>query len=167
MAIPLRGASDRDERPLEVVEHALHPWVAYLILPVFALANAGVSLAGIALSTVLGPVPMGIALGLLLGKPIGVFGAAVAVIALGLARKPEGLSWSALLGMALLCGIGFTMSLFIGGLAFDSAGEELMVANRLGILGGSLAAAIVGFVFLRVFLPMPAAATASRPKKRS
>ncbi len=167
MAIPLRGARDRGERPLEVVEHALHPWVAYLILPVFAFANAGVSLDGIALSTLLGPVPMGIALGLLLGKPIGVFGAAAVVVMFGMARKPEGLSWPALLGMAMLCGIGFTMSLFIGGLAFDSAGDELMVANRLGILGGSLAAAIVGFVFLRVCLPMPSPAAASRPKKRS
>jgi NhaA family Na+:H+ antiporter len=138
------------------LEHDLHPTVAFGILPLFAFANAGVSFEGIGLGALLEPVPLGIAAGLLAGKTVGVFGAAALAIALGLARMPSGAGWASLLGVSILCGIGFTMSLFIAGLAFEGAGEGFAVQTRLGVLGGSLLSALAGFALLRAVLPSAA-----------
>jgi NhaA family Na+:H+ antiporter len=145
---------DPDVRgPLEVLEDALHPWVAYGILPLFAFANAGVPLAGLSLQTLAEPVPMGIALGLFAGKQVGIFAMAALLIAIGWVRRPPEIGWGALYGMAMLCGIGFTMSLFIGGLSFDAAHAHLQVANRVGILSGSLVSAVSGYLLLAWVLP--------------
>ena len=138
--------------PLETLEHALHPWVAYLILPVFAFANAGLALGGFALADVLAPVPLGVALGLVLGKPVGVLAAAGLARASGIARFPEGMDWKAMVGLGLLCGIGFTMSLFIASLAFADDGG-LFPSAVLGVLCASLVSALAGSAWLRVTLP--------------
>lgn len=153
LAIPLRDASKTGRSPLREVEHALHPWVAYGILPLFAFANAGVSLAGLTPADLLDPIPLGIALGLFIGKQVGVFVFAWFAVFLGLARLPAGVTWSQLYGAAILCGIGFTMSLFIGSLAFDTLAVGTEVNDRLGILVGSLVSAIAGYLFLRATLP--------------
>lgn len=140
-----------DTRLLERMEHALHPWVAFIVIPVFGFANAGVSLIGLTPGTLLAPLPLGIALGLLIGKQVGIFGFAYLAVKVGLAKLPEGIGWRQLHGVSLLAAIGFTMSLFIGGLAFaDPAQVE---AVKLGVLSGSLIAAIAGFVLLRTALP--------------
>ena len=131
------------------LEHDLHPWIAYAVLPLFAFANAGVSFQGMSLSRVFESVPLGIAAGLFLGKQLGVFGFALAAIKLRLAEKPEGASWGQLYGLSALCGIGFTMSLFIASLAFERATEHPLLTDRLGILVGSIASALLGFVVLR------------------
>ncbi|MBL8706276.1 MAG: Na+/H+ antiporter NhaA [Rhodospirillales bacterium] len=145
-AIPL-AAKEGQQSPLRWLEHALHPWVAYLVLPAFAFANAGVKLAGLSLAAILEPVTLGILLGLFLGKQLGVFGALWLAIRAGWGRMPEGASWTQLYGLGLLCGIGFTMSLFIGGLAFDDAAHGVQV--RIGVLAGSILAAVVGAVLLK------------------
>ena len=131
------------------LEHDLHPTVAYAILPLFAFANAGVSLAGLTPDVLLAPVPLGIAAGLVAGKAVGVFMVSFLAVSLGLARLPTGASWGALFGVSLLCGIGFTMSLFIGGLAFESSGVQYMAQMRLGIIAGSLVAGTAGYLVLR------------------
>lgn len=138
--------------PLETLEHALHPWVAYLILPVFAFANAGLALGGFVPADVLQPVPMGIVFGLVLGKPIGVVGAAVLARATGIARYPDGMDFRSILGLGLLCGVGFTMSLFIASLAYSDAGDMFQFAV-LGVLCASLIAATTGYLWLRLTLP--------------
>jgi NhaA family Na+:H+ antiporter len=138
-----------------MLEHDLHPAVAYAILPLFAFANAGIALAGVSFASFLAPVPLGIAAGLVAGKTIGVFTVSFLAIRLGWAKMPEGANWGALLGLALLCGIGFTMSLFIAGLAFDGTGGEYALQTRLGILAGSLVAALGGYALLRASLPAP------------
>jgi len=140
-----------EHSPLETLEHALHPWVAYLILPVFAFANAGLALGGFAPQDVLAPVPLGIALGLLVGKPVGVVGAALLARAVGIARYPEGMDWRSMVGLGLLCGIGFTMSLFIASLAFADDGD-LFQASVLGVLCASVVAAVAGYAWLRATL---------------
>jgi Na+:H+ antiporter, NhaA family len=142
--IPIRDS--QDEGPLHRLEHALHPWVSYAILPLFALANAGISLAGVTVATLLAPIPLGIALGLVLGKPIGVMAAAAAGIRFGIAKLPDGLGWPQFFGMSLLTGIGFTMSLFIGTLAFHSLAHQTDV--RLGVLIGSLLSMLAGCAWL-------------------
>lgn len=139
-AIPLRGRLGA--RPLVRLEHGLHPWVAFMILPVFAFANAGLPLGDLEPAALLAPIPLAIALGLFLGKQIGVMGGAWLAVRTGLARLPEDIDWRQLYGMACLTGIGFTMSLFIGGLAFQS--PEAINAVRLGVLVGSLASAAMG-----------------------
>ena len=150
MFIPLKGTSET-ESPLRELEHALHPWVAYLVLPVFAFANAGISLDGLTLDSVLAPVPLGIALGLFVGKQLGVFTFSWLAIKLGLAQMPDRVRWSGLYGVALLTGVGFTMSLFIGSLAFEETGSpDLVVDDRLGILLGSALSAIAGWLVLRM-----------------
>jgi len=143
-AIPLRGRLGA--RPLVRLEHGLHPWVAYMILPVFAFANAGLPLGELEPTALLAPIPLGIALGLFLGKQIGVMGGAWLAVRTGLARLPEDIDWRRLYGMACLTGIGFTMSLFIGGLAFQS--PDAINAVRLGVLVGSLASALMGCAVL-------------------
>jgi Na+:H+ antiporter, NhaA family len=158
-AIPLRGAGDDDDSPLRHVEHALHPWVTYGILPVFAFANAGVALGGLSLATVLHPVTLGAALGLVVGKQVGVFGFAWIAVRLGLGRLPAGASWLQLYGLALLTGIGFTMSLFIGTLAFETA--DYQDAVRIGVLGGSLICAVAGYLLLYAASLAPRSAPAA------
>lgn len=136
------------------LEHGLHPWVVFGILPVFAFANAGVPVLGISPSAILNPVPLGIALGLFLGKQLGVFAAAWVAVKVGLASLPAAILWRQVYGLAVLCGIGFTMSLFIGSLAFESTGGENYKFNdRLGILVGSFFSAVLGFFVLRKTCP--------------
>jgi len=148
LMIPLHDRTRPQRGPLERLERQFHPWVTWLILPLFAFANAGVDLAGVTLEMGLHPVPLGIAMGLVVGKPIGIGGAAWLARRAGLAAWPAGVRGDALLGMAMLCGIGFTMSLFIGGLSF-APGSEAAHIHRLGILGGSTLAAIFGSFWLR------------------
>jgi NhaA family Na+:H+ antiporter len=148
MFIPLKTAGG--EPPLRRLERELHPVVAFGILPLFAFANAGVSLDGITLATLARAVPAGIVLGLLCGKLAGVFGASWLAIRLGFARLPEGAGWAHLLGAALLCGIGFTMSLFIASLAFEGEAAGYDLESRLGILAGSIAAGVAGYLVLRL-----------------
>jgi Na+:H+ antiporter, NhaA family len=147
LAIPLQLDRGGDSLLLRM-EHALTPWVAYLILPLFGLANAGAELSG-GLGELLSPLPLAVAAGLVIGKQLGIFGAIWAACRFGLAQRPEGASWAQLWGMALLCGIGFTMSLFIGALAFPD-GPLLVEEAKLGVLAGSMAAAILGYGVLRV-----------------
>lgn len=142
--IPLRGAGS----PLARLEHALQPWVAFAIVPLFGFANAGVALGGTTLATLTQTLVLGIALGLFLGKQIGIFGAIRLADRFGLARRPAGVSWLQLYGMALLAGIGFTMSLFIGDLAF--ADPATVDAVKIGVLAGSIAAALAGVAVLLV-----------------
>ena len=151
--IPARDSRDPERSPLRTLEHSLHPWVAYAILPVFAFANAGVPLAGLSFADLLEPIPLGIVLGLVVGKQLGVFVFAAAAIRLGLARLPEGVDLRQIYGTALLCGIGFTMSLFIGSLAFEGLASEAGVSDRLGILLGSMTSAVAGCLVLRSVLP--------------
>lgn len=133
--------------PLHALEHGLHPYVNFGIAPVFALANAGVNLSGLALSDLIAPLPLGIAAGLFLGKQIGVFGATFAMVKLGLGRLPQGTTWAMVWGLSLLAGIGFTMSLFIGSLSYE--GDAMMNMVRLGVLLGSAVAAVAGYGVLR------------------
>ncbi len=134
--------------PLLRLEHGLHPWVAYGILPLFAFANAGVSLAGVTLESFTHHVPMGIALGLLLGKTLGVFGLTWLAVRTGIAVLPTGANWGQVLGVSILCGIGFTMSLFVGSLAFVPGQSEFAGMDRMGILTGSILAAFVGYAII-------------------
>jgi NhaA family Na+:H+ antiporter len=142
--IPLKTSSPRTS-PLQQLEHGLHPWVAYFILPLFAFANAGVPLAGTSLESFTHPVPLGIALGLLLGKMIGVFGMSWLAIRTGVGSLPNGANWGQLLGVSILCGIGFTMSLFVGSLAYVPGQSEFAGMDRMGILTGSILAALIGY----------------------
>ncbi|NWD24430.1 Na+/H+ antiporter NhaA [Pseudomonas yamanorum] len=142
--IPLR-TKNAEPSPLLTLEHALHPWVAYAILPLFAFANAGVSLAGVNLESFTHHVPMGIAAGLLLGKTVGVLGFTWVMVKTGLAALPAGANWGQVLGVAILCGIGFTMSLFVGSLAFLPGSSEYAGMDRMGILTGSILAALIGY----------------------
>jgi Na+:H+ antiporter, NhaA family len=146
--IPLKIEEPAQQSPLVRLEHGLHPWVAFGVLPILAFANAGVALAGVSVATLVEPLPLGIMTGLVVGKVVGVFGASAILIKLGLARLPEESSWISLLGIAALCGIGFTMSLFIGGLAFEAAGEHHMQGVRLGVMCGSLISGTAGALFL-------------------
>jgi NhaA family Na+:H+ antiporter len=150
-SIPMRTKED-EPCPLRELEHTLHPWVAFCIMPVFAFANSGVSLEGMSIATLLEPIPVGVALGLILGKQLGVYGFSKLCIKLGLAKMPEGASWLSLYGTSILCGIGFTMSLFISTLAFDSGAGVEGVSARLGILVGSFVSAILGYFLLRYSL---------------
>lgn len=155
LCIPLRTRHAASS-PLLRLEHALHPWVAYAILPLFAFANAGVSLAGTTLDSFTHPVPMGIAVGLLLGKTVGVFGLTWLAVKLRLAALPAGANWGQVLGVAILCGIGFTMSLFVGSLAFVPGASEFAGMDRMGILTGSLFAALIGYAITAMASRKPA-----------
>ena len=147
-AIPMRDRANPQVSPLRIWEHLLHPWVAYGIMPVFAFANAGVPLGGLHWSILLAPLPLGIALGLFLGKQIGIFGAVWLAVRSGLARLPEGVTWAQIYGVSLLAGIGFTMSLFIGSLAFSDPEHAAMV--RLGVMLGSIFSGLGGYIVLRL-----------------
>lgn len=149
--IPFRKEPGESQTQLEKLEHDLHPSVAYAILPLFAFANAGISFEGITLGSVLHPVPLGIAAGLFFGNQLGVFGFSWLAIKLGISKMPQDVSWLQLYGVAALCGIGFTMSLFVGSLAFEQGGPDFAVDDRLGIMLGSIASGILGYVVLRFF----------------
>lgn len=146
LTIPLRSRNGQARSPLVELEHALHPWVAFLIMPAFAFANAGVPLSGLSFTDLMEPVPLGIAAGLFVGKQLGVFAFAWAGVRIGLARLPQGVTWAQLYGAGLLAGIGFTMSLFIGTLAF--ADPQQATAVRLGVLIGSTLSAVSGYLML-------------------
>jgi NhaA family Na+:H+ antiporter len=147
LTVPIRR---RDGKPLlEELEHALVGWNAYLVVPVFGFANAGVSLAGLGLGALLAPLPLAVGAGLVLGKQVGIFACVLAADKLGIARKPAGCNWAEVWGVSILCGIGFTMSLFIGELAFP--GNRLLIDEaKIGILAGSLMSAVLGYVVLRL-----------------
>ena len=151
--IPIKSKTDLNYSPLKSLEQDLHAVVAYFVLPIFAFANAGVNLTNVNLEQALHNVPVGIALGLFVGKQAGVFGTCWLAIRLRLTRLPSGMSWATLYGTSALCGIGFTMSLFIGSLAFEQTGVDLLFNDRLGIIVGSLAAGLVGFTVLTFSLP--------------
>ena len=143
--IPLR-TRNAEPSPARHLEHALHPWVAYAILPLFAFANAGVSLAGMSLDSFTHSVPMGIITGLLIGKTLGVFGLTLLAVKTGMAQLPSGANWNQVFGVAILCGIGFTMSIFVGSLAF-APGSPFAGEDRMGILTGSILAAVIGYAW--------------------
>lgn len=150
-AIPFRrtaGAPDAEDSALHRLEHALAKPVAFFVVPLFGFANAGVSLEGVGLSSLAAPLPLGIALGLFVGKQLGIFGSVWAAVKLGVAVRPKDASWTQVYGVALLCGIGFTMSLFIGGLAFTDAAQGDAV--KIGVLMGSLLSAVAGYLILRL-----------------
>ncbi len=151
-AIPLRG----ENAPLEELEHRLHPWVAFGVLPIFAFFNAGVSFSGLSAAALLEPVPLGIAAGLVIGKLFGVFVSAWLTVKCRIAKLPDEANWTQMVAVALLCGIGFTMSLFIGSLAFEDAPGDYAGATRLGVFSGSLLSALGGYTIFRL---------ASRPRE--
>ena len=153
LAIPLRAGSTEGPSLPQELEERLHPWVAFAILPLFAFANAGVSLAGMSPGRLLDPVPLGIMLGLFIGKPVGVVGATMLAVAAGLAPRPDNTSWLQIAGIGMLAGIGFTMSLFIGMLAFSEPVHAKQL--RLGVLAGSLLSAVAGYLVLRFSAPAP------------
>jgi NhaA family Na+:H+ antiporter len=153
MFIPMRSKLDESISPVKSLEHELHSVVMFFILPVFAFANAGISFAGVGVEQLFHDVPVGIALGLFVGKQFGIFFICALFVKLGLAKLPDGMSWAGLYGTAALCGIGFTMSLFVGSLAFEETGVDMFFDERLGIIFGSLASGIVGYLVLRIYLP--------------
>ncbi|HEX7853169.1 MAG TPA: Na+/H+ antiporter NhaA [Sphingobium sp.] len=157
MTVPIRatpGTPDAPDSTLHRLEHRLHPWSAFLVVPIFGFANAGVALPGDMARVLLAPLPLGIAAGLFLGKQIGIFAAIRLAVATGFATQPRGATWLQVHAMALLCGIGFTMSLFIGGLAFPGH-PELVEEAKIGVLTGSLLSALAGLLLLRFAPPHP------------
>lgn len=153
----MRDVNDPGHSPLRELEHDLHHVVAFGVLPLFAFANAGLSFAGVGVSDLLHPIPLGIAAGLFVGKQLGVFTFCAIAIKLGLARMPEGAGWGGLYGVSILSGVGFTMSLFIGGLAFENVvlDPDIIFDERLGIVLGSALSGVVGFLVLHKMLPRP------------
>jgi NhaA family Na+:H+ antiporter len=165
LAIPARSTSDLHRSPLQTTEHAIDKWVNFGILPLFGFANAGVSFSGLGGGDLVGPLPVGIALGLFVGKQLGIFGAVSLSIGIGLAEKPPGVSWAQLYAMAILCGIGFTMSLFIGGLAFGDA-SALVDQVKVGVIAGSVVSALTGaFLMTRTFRPPEDVLSADLPSE--
>ena len=149
LIVPVADRTDDGQSPLREAMHDLHPWVAYLVLPLFAFAKAGVSFAGLSMEQALAPLVLGIALGLFIGKQIGVFGAAWLASALRIGRRPTDSTWLELYGVCLLCGVGFTMSLFVGVLAFPGAIDSPeQVEVKMGVLAGSVLSAVVGAAVL-------------------
>lgn len=152
MFIPIKSKTEPHYSPLKSLEHDLHTVVAFFVLPIFAFANSGISFINISSEQFFHTVPVGIALGLFVGKQVGIFGLCWLFIKLKLTNLPSGMSWISLYGTAALCGIGFTMSLFIGSLAFEETGINLLFDERLGIILGSLLSGIVGYLVLRASL---------------
>jgi len=152
MFIPLRSKAEPNFSPLKSLEHDLHSAVAFFVLPVFAFANAGIGLAGVSVNQVLHGVPMGIAAGLFFGKQIGIFALCALAVKLKFCALPTGMNWLSLYGTAALCGVGFTMSLFVGSLAFEETGVDLLFDERIGIILGSLASGAVGYSVLKMAL---------------
>ncbi|KGR35233.1 Na+/H+ antiporter NhaA [Vibrio campbellii] len=163
-AIPLKGKKG-EHSPLKHMEHALHPYVAFGILPLFAFANAGISLEGVSMSGLTSMLPLGIALGLLVGKPLGIFTFSWAAVKLGIAKLPQGVNFIHIFAVSVLCGIGFTMSIFISSLAFANVSPEFDTYARLGILMGSTTAAIIGYALLHFSLPKKAVEEVASEKK--
>ncbi len=157
--IPMRDPDKKDYSPLRELEHDLHKAVVFGVLPMFAFFNAGIDLRGVGLSDLLHEVPLGIAAGLFVGKQVGIFVLCLIAIKLGLARLPDGANWGSLYGVSILCGVGFTMSLFVGSLAFENLAldQKLLFDERLGIIFGSLLSGIMGYIVLHLTLPKPAA----------
>jgi NhaA family Na+:H+ antiporter len=153
MFIPMRSKTNPNYSPLKRMERDLHSLVAFIVLPVFAFANAGITFTGIGTEQLLHGVPLGIALGLFIGKQLGVFGFCWLAIKIGFTPLPKDISWASLYGTAALCGIGFTMSLFIGSLAFEETGVYQLFDERLGIILGSLLSGIIGYIVLKNSLP--------------
>lgn len=150
LTIPLRvDATPLDQAPLLRLEHGLQPWVAFLVVPIFGFANAGMDVVNVSTTMLMNPVPLGIALGLFVGKQLGIFGMAVLAIKMRFAPMPTGASWAQLYGISVLCGIGFTMSLFIGLLAFAQT-PTLQDEAKLGVILGSIASAVCGAFILRL-----------------
>jgi len=152
MFIPISSKKTPGFSPLKDLEHDLHSAVAFIVLPVFAFANAGINLSGVGMEQILHPVPLGIAAGLFIGKQVGIFGFCWLAIQLKMSSLPKGMSWGSLYGTAALCGVGFTMSLFIGSLAFEETNINILFDERLGIIIGSLASGIIGYLILNVSL---------------
>jgi NhaA family Na+:H+ antiporter len=152
MFIPISNNKTPGLSPLKDLEHDLHSIVAFAILPIFAFANAGINLSGIGIEQISHGVPSGIALGLIVGKQVGIFGLCWIAIKLKFTNLPTGMSWASLYGTAALCGIGFTMSLFIGSLAFEETGVDKLFDERLGIILGSLVSGLIGYIILRLSL---------------
>jgi NhaA family Na+:H+ antiporter len=146
--IPMKGKAGQPS-PLKELEHNLHSLVAFIVLPIFAFANAGISFAGIGIEQVMAPVPLGIILGLVAGKQLGVFGFCFIAIKLGFAKMPDNVNWTLLYGVAALCGVGFTMSLFVGSLAFEQNSASPLFQDRLGIVIGSLISGILGYILIK------------------
>lgn len=146
--IPIKG-EEGEPSPLKSLEHNLHSTVAFIVLPIFAFANAGINFTGIGIDQIVAPVPLGIIAGLLLGKQLGVFGFCFIAVKLGLAKLPENVNWQLLYGVALLCGVGFTMSLFIGSLAFEQSSDSPLFQDRLGIVIGSLISGVLGYFVIK------------------
>ncbi len=161
MFIPMKSKTESSHSPLKSLEHDLHSAVAFIVLPVFAFANAGINFAGMGVEQVFHNVSMGIAMGLFVGKQVGIFSICWAAAKLKLTTLPKGMNWGSLYGAATLCGVGFTMSLFIGSLAFEETGANLLFDERLGIILGSLASGFMGYLVLRVSLPV------TRPEQSS
>lgn len=149
--IPIKG-EEGEPSPLKSLEHNLHSMVAFIVLPIFAFANAGINFTGVGIDQILAPVPLGIIAGLLIGKQIGIFGFCFIAIKLGLAKLPENVNWKLLYGVSLLCGVGFTMSLFIGSLAFEQSADSPLFQDRLGIVIGSLISGILGYLVIKTTL---------------
>lgn len=170
-AVPVGDATDNAPQPSPAaqLQESLHPWVAFAVLPLFAFANAGVSLAGVSIGKLADPIPLGITLGLVIGKPVGIFSFSAAAIAAGLAARPADAGWMQMFGAAILGGIGFTMSLFIGMLAFPE--PEYAAEVRIGVLTGSVISAIAGYLVLKsassAMPPAPAPRTARQPRSKS
>ena len=154
MFIPIKSGSPEDPSPLKTLEHDLHAAVAFIILPVFAFFNSGISFSGVGVDQIFHGVPVGIALGLFLGKQAGIFLFSWLGIILGLTNLPDKATWKSLYGIAVLCGIGFTMSLFIGSLAFEETGVNMMFDERIGIIIGSLLSGVLGYLILRYTLDL-------------
>jgi len=149
MFIPMRSTTDENFSPLKDLEHDLHPVVAFLILPVFAFTNAGISVAGMGFEQFVHPVPLGIMLGLFVGKPVGIFSLCWVAIRLGMARLPTGATWQTLFGVSILCGVGFTMSFFISTLAFGQTDITQVFDERMGVILGSALSGLVGYFLLK------------------
>jgi NhaA family Na+:H+ antiporter len=162
LLLPIRGKTDADPSLVKNLTHTLHNPVNLVIMPIFAFANAGVNLAGFSLGALLAPLPLGIMLGLFVGKQIGVLGLAWVAVKSGIAKIPDGVDWSHIYGAALLAGIGFTMSLFIGNLAFSD--PEQAAGVRIGVLSGSIMSGVAGYMILRyVAQPAPQQPVAAQP----
>ena len=153
MFIPMHSRKDPERSPLMEIEHDLHSAVAFFVLPIFAFCNSGIDLSNATLEFFTHGVPLGIALGLIFGKQLGIFGLIWLGIQLKFASMPKGMTWGSLYGMSALCGIGFTMSLFIGSLAFDTSSSQMVFDERLGIIIGSLVSGVIGTLILRKALP--------------
>lgn len=153
--IPLKVKNPDGNPMLPHMEHALHPWVSFLVLPIFALANAGVQIVGATMADLFNPITLGIAAGLFVGKQVGIFGICWLVVKSGLAKMPKDATWLQLYGVTLLCGVGFTMSLFIGSLAFEGQGADYQLSVKVGVLMGSILSAVLAAVILSTSKPKP------------